>query len=235
MCWRGCARWPGSICAACRPLWASGAAGSVSYRGRPAGRNTRAGWTRRPGAGSLVAVDAGSGAGQEEQGMSEQEKERRREVALFRFRVIGEIVSRPAGSRGIGALLEGQAARCWDIPGSSRRRVAVTTIRNWVRAYRQHGLDGLYPKPRSDRSRPRRLPDTVAGLLLDARRSRPELSVPALMREVSASGQLPEGVRLARSTVYRLLARAGLTGRAGGPGDRRRRRKTYLIAFLDDA
>ena len=199
--------------------------------------------------------------------MAGKDKELRRDVALFRFRVIGEIVSLPPGSPGIGALLRQQAAREWDIPGSARRRVAVPTLRAWVRAYRQHGFDALYPKPRSDRGRSRRLPDAVAELLIATKRSHPSLSVPTVMRQVRASGQLPEGVRLARSTVYRLLAGAGLTRPAdettagqdrrrfayefagelymsdvlhgpriqSDPGDRRRLRKSYLIALLDDA
>ena len=199
--------------------------------------------------------------------MADKDKDLRHEVALFRFRVIGEVVARPPGSPGIGALLEELAAREWDIPGSNRRRVAVPTIRAWVRAYRLHGFDALHPKPRSDHGRSRRLPAAVAELLVATKQKHPSLSVPAVMRKVRASGQLPAGVRLARSTVYRLLASAGLTRCGGGeaagqdrrrfsyefagelymsdvlhgpkiagdPGDRRRRRRSYLIAILDDA
>ena len=39
-----------------------------------------------------------------------------------------------------------KAAREYDIPGSTRRRVAAETLRDWLYAYRRAGFDGLKPR-----------------------------------------------------------------------------------------
>ncbi|EFK09310.1 integrase core domain protein, partial [delta proteobacterium NaphS2] len=102
----------------------------------------------------------------------------------------------------------------------------------------------------------------ISDLLLEAKEKEPELTVPLLIKKVRASGNIPDDVRMPRSTVYKLLARHGLTRKitspdrdhrrfaylnAGdlfmsdvmyGPAVRKndgRKRKTYLIAFIDDA
>ena len=53
----------------------------------------------------------------------------------------------------------------WEIPGTRRRRIAVQTMRDWLRRYRRLGIDGLKPKRRKSAA-PRWLqPETVETLL----------------------------------------------------------------------
>ena len=199
--------------------------------------------------------------------MSESNSDLAREVALFRFSVIAELLHLSPGSPERAAAFRAKARRDYDIPGSNRRRVAEQTLRDWLRLYNEGGFDALHPKPRSDRGRPRRTPPAVAALLTELKERHPEWSVRTVMRQAQASGHLPPGTRLVAATVYRLLKHAGLADRspesaaakdrrrfafrhagelwmsdvlhgppAGcDPRDRRRRRKTYLIALLDDA
>ncbi len=120
------------------------------------------------------------------------------------------------------------------------------------------------PKRRGDRGQPRRLPDAVTELLVSIKEQQPKLSVRLVIERARHSGDIPADLPLPHSTVHRLLSREGLmlnktdapvgTDRrrfafayAGelwmsdvmhGPrvaDDKRRRRKTYLIAFIDDA
>ena len=113
----------------------------------------------------------------------------------------------------------------------------------------------LYPKPRTDRGKPRRLPPEVAERLV-ALKADPAWPVRAIIRAAAEEGiDHP----LAPSTVHRLLSREGLFDRKPPDGRRRfafreagelwmsdvmhgpkvrfgrSRRKTYLIAFIDDA
>ena len=141
-----------------------------------------------------------------------------------------------------------------------RTRVAVETMRDWLSLYRTGGSEALYPKTRADRGQPRRVPPEVAQWLIALKTEQPALSVKALIDAARARGvEHP----LAPSTVHRLLSREGLLdSRPGEPvatdrrrfayrdagelwmsdvmhgakvRDGRRRRKSFLIAFIDDA
>lgn len=187
----------------------------------------------------------------------------RRAVALFRHRLIADLAHQPPGTPGIGAQLRVRADQDYVIPGTHRTRVAAETLRDWLHRYRRGGFDALYPKPRADRGLPRRLPPEAAELVLAIKTAHPTWSVRQVIKEAARGGQLPAGVRLARSTVYRLLHAEGLMRLPGAVADGadrrrfsfryagqlwmsdvmhgpavfagRRRRTTRLIAFLDDA
>ena len=178
-----------------------------------------------------------------------QDRQDRQATALFRYGLIADLIHLPPGSRGLYARLREKAAADYSIPGSRRIRVAPETLRHWLKAWRRGGFDALLPKGRADQGRSRALPQAVADALLIA----------------AVAGSVPDAVSPAPSTVHRLLSRAGLMDQAGdaesgqdrrrfafahpgqlwmsdvmhGPSvllpDSRIRRKTYLIAFLDDA
>lgn len=185
-------------------------------------------------------------------------------LALFRYGLIAEFIQLPAGSRGLYARLRDKARSDYTIPGSTRTRVAPETLRHWLKDYRRGGFDALLPKGRADRGRSRALPQALADALLSLKDEQPGLSIPQLIRAVQQSGAAPASAALPPSTVHRLLSRAGLMHKASAEmsnQDRRRfafahagqlwmsdvmhgpsvaipgrgRRKSYLIAFIDDA
>ena len=185
----------------------------------------------------------------------------RQAVALFRYGVIADLVNLPPGTPGIGARLRAKAEKDHVIPGTVRTRVAAETMRHWLTLHRQGGFDALYPKNRGDRGRARRMPPEIAEMLISIKEDNPALSVRAVIDAACKRG-LPADAHLAPSTVHRLLAREGLLDRGNrepaadrrrfsyrhaaemwmsdvmhGPSvaDGRKRRKTYLIAFIDDA
>ncbi len=157
-----------------------------------------------------------------------------------------------------------KAALDYTIPGSTRTRVAAETLRDWLKAYRRGGFDALLPKERADRGQARALPAAAVEALLGAKEGNPKLSVQLVIREARKCADVPPELPLPSSTVHRLLTRHGLMDKAKddpGDQDRRRfafaqagqmwmsdvmhgpnvlvegrtRRKTYLIAFIDDA
>src|SRR3546814_13377969 len=72
--------------------------------------------------------------------------------ALFRLSVLGPLVSRERLARGeLQQIVRELAQREYDIPGSRRRHLGEKTIEGWFYAYRRQGIEGLLPKPRSDR------------------------------------------------------------------------------------
>ena len=92
----------------------------------------------------------------------------RKDVALFRFAMISEALHLPPDEA--ARHLKRQSERELTIPGSDRRRVAVTTMRSWIRAYRKSGFDGLMPKRRKDRGAVWNMPADVVETLLAIRR-----------------------------------------------------------------
>ncbi|MEA3273954.1 MAG: DDE-type integrase/transposase/recombinase [Pseudomonadota bacterium] len=196
--------------------------------------------------------------------MTDSDPDRRHEIALFRYGLIADLVRLESGSKGLYAQIEQKAAGEYAIPGSTRTRVAGETIRDWLKAYRRGGFDALLPKPRADRGQSRSLPPQVADVLLEIKEGNPALSVQLVVREARTREEVPEDLPLPLSTVHRLLARHGLMDKPRGEDtdtDRRRfafaragelwmsdvmhgpsvvvgdrtKRKTYLIAFIDDA
>lgn len=188
----------------------------------------------------------------------------RQQIALFRYGLIADLAHRQAGERGLYALLREKAERVYEIPGSRRTHVAVETLRDWLAAYRRGGFDALYPKPRRDQGQSRAIPQQVADLLCSIKEDNRALSVALVIEQAQQRGGVPESVNLAPATVHRLLSRHGLMERNAsepttndrrrfafdkanelwmsdvmhGPSvvaDGKRKRKTYLIALLDDA
>jgi putative transposase len=196
--------------------------------------------------------------------MHDPDSDYRHEVALFRYGLIADLVHLPPGAKGLYRRIEEKAEAAYTIPGSTRRHVAPETIRHWLKRYRAGGFDALMPKPRADRGQSRTLPPQVVERLLSIKEANPALSVRLVIREALAGEAMPPDLTLAPSTVHRLLSRHGLIRRdpeqpdahdrrrfafahAGelwmsdvmhGPAvsvQGRRKRKSYLIAFLDDA
>jgi len=196
--------------------------------------------------------------------MTASDPDRRHEIALFRYGLIADLVRLEPGSKGLYALLAQKAAGEYVIPGSSRTRVAAETLRDWLKAYRSGGFEALLPKPRADRGQARSLPPEVVDALLAIKEGNPKLSVQLVIREARQRSEVPADLPLPNSTVHRLLVRHGLMDKPRGAdtdADRRRfafaqagelwmsdvmhgpsvlvgertKRKTYLIAFIDDA
>jgi len=196
--------------------------------------------------------------------MHDPENDHRQAVALFRYGLIADLIHLPPGSPGISDQLQAKSEQDYTIPGSKRRRVAAETLRDWLKRYRRGGFDALLPRSRSDRGQSRRLPDTAAEALIALKEQYPRLSVRLLIARARESGAVAADQALPISTVYRLFQREGLmVKKTDSPTgtDRRRfafrhagelwmsdvmhgitvgdgagkRRKTYLIAFLDDA
>ncbi len=166
--------------------------------------------------------------------MNEKETKGADEVALFRFGVIADLAHRPPSEKGLYRRLFELADRDWQIPGTTRSRLAAETVRGWLKAYRKGGFDALKPKPRKDAGESRALPQEVADLLVSIKEEKPELSVQLVVKEALASKKVPAELPLASTTVHRLLTRHGLMHKVGkdveGAGGTDRRRFAFQKA-----
>jgi transposase InsO family protein len=183
-------------------------------------------------------------------------------VALFRYSVLGPLVSRAELQHGeLRATLQELAARHYDIPGSRHSRVSEKTIEAWFYAWRRGGIEALTPKARSDRGQSKIAPEVQAAILA-AKRENPRRSVRGIRRLLERRGTVAKD-ELSRSAIHRLLQAHGLSrmgGSASEPEERRafvaehagdiwygdvmhgprvpmgaRMRKAYLVSLMDDA
>jgi putative transposase len=190
--------------------------------------------------------------------------ERAEQIALFRYGLISDLVHPGDDARRLYERLRDKAAKSYCIPGSRRTRVATETLRDWLTAYKAGGFDALRPKPRADIGRARAIPQPVVDLLVHLKDEHRDWSVAMVIDKAKADSETSRATLLPVSTVHRLLSRAGVMGKrpedptnkdrrrfgyehAGelwmsdvmhGPAvvvGGRRKQKSYLIGFLDDA
>lgn len=192
--------------------------------------------------------------------MTEEDK---KQVAAFRFGVICDLVNGVQLEIGEQErLIRQKCARKWQIPFSEKTRISRSTILRWVRLYKQGNgnLKSLYPKDRSDRGLSRGMDEETSLALIQLRKEMPKATVVDLVETMNKRGLVSFGVSASLSTVYRFLHQHNLMRPPESkPEDRRKfeaelpndlwqsdamhgpkvevehkRRKTYLLAFIDD-
>jgi len=189
-------------------------------------------------------------------------KKEREEVALFRFGVISDLVCSRLEPGEMAQRIREKSEQRWHIPHSCRSRIAESTIRRWVSLYQRNNnrLSSLHPQPRSDRGRSRRVDEETVLSLVKLRKEMPGIPVIKLLEEMNKRELSPPGMPISLTTAYRILKQEGLSGKlVTGKTDRRRyeaqypndiwqsdvmhgpkvevndkKKKAYLIAFLDD-
>ena len=189
--------------------------------------------------------------------------DKRRQIATFRFGVIHDLVGGVELEPGEQArLIREKCARKWAIPFSDKTHISRATIVRWMKLYRDSGgkLESLCTQDRSDQGKSRAMDEETSLSLIGLRRELPKATVGRLINEMNKRRLVSPRVTLNPSTVYRFLHQHDLMELVRPvPEDRRRfeaempndlwqsdvmhgpmvehegkRRKTYLIAFMDD-
>jgi transposase InsO family protein len=139
-------------------------------------------------------------------------KDRRTEIALFRYTLILPLIRGEHPPGGKDRLRRQIAARRYDIPYSSRRSVSTTTLARWERLYHTQGFDGLKPRPRSDQGTCRAISSQTLDRAETLKREQPLRSARSIIRILSldTTNPIPEP-RIAPRTLRRQLARRGAT------------------------
>lgn len=169
--------------------------------------------------------------------MDEDEK---RAVALFRFGVLGPLVSARLEHGDRRAHFE--AAARWDYvtPDGRVVRISARTMEAWYYAHRAYGLAGLMPSSRTDCGSSRSMSAEVADLVLRAKREKPRRSIRRIIRMLERAKRVGPG-ELSRSSVHRLLMRAGISTRptraeddSGEPAGCRVERRSFIAEHVGD-
>jgi transposase InsO family protein len=191
--------------------------------------------------------------------MDEHKRER---IALFRHSVIGTLISGELMHGDLRRHVRELSRRLYAIPFSRKTHIGAGTILQWLGAFRKGGIDALKPRKRRTMGTQPSLRPQLAADILQLKRQHPRISVQTIFaRLVSDNKMTPHEIGAA--TAYRYLARQLPATVASATGNRQQRfnhrfpndcwqgdamhgpyvkdpsaakaRKTYLIAFIDDA
>lgn len=189
-------------------------------------------------------------------------KEKKMEVATFRFGIISEFVTGTELSYGEKErLLKEKASRFYQIPYSKKKTIARSSIQTWIRAYKEGGrkIEALMPRARKDKGHFRKLDEKICEELKNGRQAYPDLTVPMLIKRLKQDKviSMHENIRL--PSVYRFFKKEKLERTNVSAEDKRKfeaespneiwqsdimhgpraringvNKKTYLHAIMDD-
>ena len=175
------------------------------------------------------------------------------ELPLWRFSLIAPLLHRAPGVS-VSSMARQLATEVKNGPNGAPALVSAETLLRWLRRYQKGGLDALRNRTRSDRGHSRALDEETISRLLQLSEQHPEWTVKAIHRHL----QRERGKAVPIKPVYRLLKgrkretekeafrkrppgvpqMLWLADTMHGPvvyGPRRKKRRSYLIAILDDA
>lgn len=186
----------------------------------------------------------------------------REKIALFRYGIIGPLASAELAHGELKRRIRELSTCTYIIPNSRRKTVRPGTIAQWLHWYRKNGIEGLKPKRRSDSGALRGVPDDVGKAIIEQRSATPRMPLRLVLRKVHMEKNMP-ALQVPLSTAYRYLRThlpkrpVPTTGREQKRFSHRypndcwqgdtmhgmyirdeldgRSKKTYLIAFIDDA
>lgn len=183
----------------------------------------------------------------------------RQKIALFRYSLVAPLIADTYTQKTAKEYLQEVCAKVHDAPDGKKKEYAPETLKDWLRSYRKYGIDGLYPKIRSDRGMPRKLSDEAKDFIISCKVNSPKRSAKSIYHELIAKGFIGFH-NTSISTVQRFLSKAKLTAHKLDPVDRRafefefpndcwqsdisvgpyltidgKKHKTYIFAFIDDA
>ena len=146
-----------------------------------------------------------------------QDNDPRRARALARYQVISAYLALdpPRGKR--KATREQLAAKVWTDEHGQPFQVSAETIRVWVRRYNKGGLAALQDKQRKSQG-VQALSTEQVELVCDLKREVPERSLDRIIT-IAEQMNLVESGMLRRSTLHRVLQRAGISRRPPSGSD----------------
>jgi transposase InsO family protein len=146
-------------------------------------------------------------------------QETREQIALARYKLISPVLAEPG--RVQNEYFRGQAEKEHELPHYGCRRLSVSTLKLWLRRYRERGFEGLKPRARGDQGRPRRLGEQSLAAIRGKCKAYPRWSVQMLYEDLLASEQLGDPP-VCYNTLLRAIAREGLLPKAGRRDVRKR-------------
>ena len=128
----------------------------------------------------------------------------REQVGLFRFGVIGTLISGELAHGELKARIQQLCSRRYTIPFSHKATIGFGTIEEWLHNYRTRGLEGLMPTVRSDKGCVRHVRPELKEAIIDLKKNHPKLSVRSILGYLVEKNHMKPN-EVSKTTVYRIL------------------------------
>lgn len=141
------------------------------------------------------------------------DEKKREEIALFRYGLIVPFLSEEELQWGVkGEMLRRITRQLLSPPFSKKSSLAESTIRRYLKTYRQKGFDGLKPKSRSDIGTSQIIPSDILEKAFVLKKEEPRRSTRTIIQLMEAHRMAEPGM-LKESTLYRIFKKHGLTAK----------------------
>lgn len=128
--------------------------------------------------------------------MDHEERERlRQQIADFRYSVVGELCNPYLTDDERKALIKVKTEMLYVIPGSKKTSITSETIRTWTTKYRRFGKEGLLPKQREDRGRPRSFTDEEASRIIEMLENKPKWTATSVVKKLQMDGLVKTDIK----------------------------------------
>ena len=115
------------------------------------------------------------------------DEKKREEIALFRYGLIVPFLAPEELEWGVkGELLKRLVKQTLSLPFSKKSSLATSTIRRYLKDYRQKGFDGLKPKSRSDIGKSQKIPSDILEKAFVLKREEPRRSANKIIQLMEA-------------------------------------------------
>jgi len=188
------------------------------------------------------------------------QKKTAQKTALFRFSIISAVLHEDKG--GQNSYFRKMAQKEFEVPHKAyKKKYSVSTMKSWLRKYREGGIEALYPATRSDSGTFKKIPESVEKKVKEVIENLPFLSVAGIHRKLRHEGKI-QPLDFTEVTLRNFIKKKNLrkkdeekigrkkyetpgvnilwvTDFMHGPcikdsTQKNRKRKTYLCAIIDD-
>jgi putative transposase len=136
---------------------------------------------------------------------------KREQIALFRYSLIVPFLSQEELEWGVkGELLQRMTKQIHIMPFSKKTSLHESTIRRYLKHYRDKGFDGLKPNSRSDSGKSHKIPTELLEKTFLLKREEPRRSAKKIIQLMEVHGWAPLGL-LKSSTLARIFKQNNLT------------------------
>jgi len=142
------------------------------------------------------------------------DEEKKTQVALWRFSVLGPLVSARLCHGDRRQLCREAAGKLYEGVNGRLTELSARTVETWYYRWRKGGLAALKPSGRADSGRSRSIRPEMAELVVRLKEHNPRRSIRRIIRILERAGKVRRG-ELSKSSVHRLLQARGISGLPG--------------------